>query len=77
MQGSSTLLTTSSAASVQVVDSEDIIDGIGVADLKSIKTAHNLARVFSLEDKLQQHLSFSQDEFSMKIPQLLMEVFYT
>ena len=44
-------------------------------DPDSIKTAKTLARVFSLEDRLKQdQVEFSQDEFSSKIPQFLMEV---
>ena len=43
-------------------------------DPDSIKTAKTLARVFSLEDRLKQDIEFSQDEFSSKIPQFLMEV---
>lgn len=43
-------------------------------DHDSIKTAKNLARVFSLEDTLKRELEVSQDEFSSKIPQFLMEV---
>lgn len=40
----------------------------------SIKAAKNLARVFSLEDRLKQEVEFSQDEFSSKILQFLLEV---
>lgn len=43
-------------------------------DSIDIKTAKTLARVFSLEDRLKQDIEFSQDEFSSKIPQFLMEV---
>ena len=42
--------------------------------IESIKTAKNLARVFSLEDRLKQELELSRDDFSSKIPQLFMEV---
>ena len=48
-------------------------DNVSV-DHDSIKTAKNLARVFSLEDTLKREFEFSQDEFSSKIPQFLMEV---
>ena len=41
---------------------------------EAAKTATNLARVFSLEDKLRQRLRTSHDEFSKKIPSLLIEV---
>jgi hypothetical protein len=40
----------------------------------SITTAKNLARAFSLEDRIKQDVEFSHDEFSSKIPQFLMEV---
>ena len=43
-------------------------------DSIDIKTAKTLARVFFLEDRLKQDVEFSQDEFSSKIPQFLMEV---
>lgn len=58
-------------------NSKDTIDSSttkDTADQQSAKTAKNLARLFSLEDKLKQQLSFSQDEFKHKIAQLLIEV---
>ena len=66
----------------QQYDSTENIDGSTAATdkapvdhaIESIKTAKNLARVFSLEDRLKQELELSQDDFSSKIPQLLMEV---
>ena len=54
-------------------DGSTVIDKSPV-DHDSIETAKNLARVFSLEDRLKKELEFSQDEFSSKIPQFLMEV---
>ena len=44
------------------------------SDRSSAKTACNLARVFSMEEKLKQELELSQDKFSNVIPQLLKEV---
>ena len=49
-------------------------DNKAPVDHDSIKAAKNLARVFSLEDRLKQEVEFSQDEFSSKIPQFLLEV---
>ena len=80
MQGTSTNLTDSipslpdegSVMNTQV--SKTIAQDKAPVNLDSIKTAKNLARVFSLEDRLKQDVEFSQDEFSSKIPQFLMEV---
>ena len=59
-------------------DSKVVVDNQTITerdiDQQSIKTARNLIRVFSLEDKLKQQLSLSQDEFTSKIAQLLLEV---
>ena len=82
-QGSSTNLTGSLPSlldessqqhgSLANTDGSTVVDKAPV-DHDSIKTAKNLARVFSLEDRLKEELEFSQDEFSSKIPQFLMEV---
>ena len=79
-QGTSTNLTDSipslpdegSATNTQV--SKTIAQDKADPDSIDIKTAKTLARVFSLEDRLKQDVEFSQDEFSSKIPQFLMEV---
>ena len=59
-------------------DSKEAVDNLTATekavDQQSIRTARNLVRVFSLEDKLKQQLSLSQDEFRSKIAQLLIEV---
>lgn len=59
----------------------DVVDGttdatkdVVVLDYDSIKTAKNLSRIFSLEEKLKEELTLTQDEFCRKIPYLLMEV---
>ena len=83
MQGSSTNLTGSVPSlpdegsrqhdSLVNADESTLADRVPV-DHDSIITAKNLARVFSLEERLKQGLDISQDEFSSKIPQFLMEV---
>ena len=45
-----------------------------VVDYDSIKTAKNLSRIFSLEEKLKLELAQTQDDFYKRIPYLLMEV---
>ena len=45
-----------------------------VTDYDSIKTAMNLSRIFSLEEKLKLELTKTQEDFCKKIPYLLMEV---
>ena len=81
MQGSSTLLTNSSQSVVEDGSHQQELEDTGEGDKtvavdyrESIRTARNLAKVFSMEHQLQKHLKLSQDEFSMKIPHLLMEV---
>ena len=80
-QGSSTNLTDSETSlpdEGSTVNTEaskiTVQDNKAPVNHNSIKAAKNLARVFSLEDRLKQEVEFSEDKFSSKIPQFLLEV---